>query len=104
MNEILIKMTMGLGLMALAAQQVNAQPENCAPRQVIVQKLTQEFGESRRGLGLIRQTAVMEVFASEDSGSWTIIVTRSNGITCLIAAGQGYEALAEALPASDSKA
>ncbi len=103
MNDFLIKMTMGLGLMALAAQHVSAQPGNCAPRDVVVQKLTQKFSESRRGIGLIRQTAVMEIFASEDSGSWTILITRPDGISCLIAAGQDYQTRADTLPAQGRK-
>ena len=40
----------------------------------------------------------MEVFASVESGSWTITVTMSNGITCLVASGQAFEELAEVLP------
>ena len=34
-----------------------------------------------------------------ESGSWTITVTMPTGMTCLMASGQSYEALAEALPA-----
>ena len=47
---------------------------------------------------MARQGAVMEVFASDDTGTWTITVTLPNGLTCLIAAGESFEVLAEALP------
>ncbi|MGR3714814.1 MAG: hypothetical protein ACU0A6_17030 [Shimia sp.] len=43
---------------------------------------------------------MVEIFASGDSGSWTIIVTMPNGSTCLMATGQNYEALVEVLPAA----
>ena len=52
--------------------------------------------EAQQTLGA--QGAVVEVFASESSGSWTITVTFPNGATCLVASGQAYEELAEALP------
>ncbi len=96
MKAILLKMTIGLGIMVLAAQQVSAQ--NCAPRADVIKRLAQTYGETRRGIGIARQGAVMEVFASDAKGSWTIVVTLPEGVTCLIASGQSYEALTEVLP------
>ncbi len=87
---------MGLGIMVLAAQQVQAQ--NCAPREDIIQRLAETYGETRRGIGIARQGSVMEVYASDSSGSWTITVTLPDGVTCLIASGQAYEDVTEALP------
>ncbi|KUJ73810.1 hypothetical protein AVO45_14455 [Ruegeria marisrubri] len=98
MKQTLLKMTMGLGIMVLAAQQVQAQTPNCAPRPDVLQRLAETYGETRRGIGMARQGAVMEVFASDDTGTWTITVTLPNGLTCLLAAGEAYEVLAEALP------
>ncbi|SHJ42132.1 hypothetical protein SAMN05444404_2037 [Ruegeria lacuscaerulensis ITI-1157] len=98
MNQWLFQMTMGLGIMVLAAQQVQAQTPNCAPRPDVLQRLAETYGETRRGIGMARQGTVMEVFASDETGTWTIIVTLPNGLTCLVAAGEAYETLAEALP------
>ncbi|NOD34972.1 MULTISPECIES: hypothetical protein [unclassified Ruegeria] len=98
MEKTLLKMTMGLGIMVLAAQQVQAQGQNCAPREDVLKRLHEIYGEERRGFGLARQGAVMELFASGESGSWTITVTLPNGITCLVASGQAYEEVADALP------
>ncbi|WP_170436065.1 hypothetical protein [Ruegeria arenilitoris] len=98
MNKRLFQMTMGLGIMVLAAQQVQAQTPNCAPRPDVLQRLAETYGETRRGIGMARQGTVMEVFASDDTGTWTITVTLPNGLTCLVAAGEAYEVLAEALP------
>ncbi|WP_372570836.1 hypothetical protein [Ruegeria jejuensis] len=103
MTRGFIKMTMGLGLMALAAQQLHAEQRNCAPRDVVLDRLSEKYGESRRGIGLVQQGSVMEVFASDDTGTWTITVTLPNGMTCLVASGQSYEALAEATPARGEK-
>jgi hypothetical protein len=104
MTRGFIKMTMGLGLMALAAQQLQAEQNNCAPRDVVLDRLSDKYGESRRGIGLVHQGSVMEVFASDATGTWTITVTLPNGMTCLVASGQSYETLAEAAPAQGKDA
>ena len=76
---------------------VLAQQGNCAPREIVVQRLAEGYGETRRSIGLGANNAVVEVFASE-TGSWTITVTFPNGSTCLVASGQAFETLAETLP------
>ncbi|WP_372570344.1 hypothetical protein [Ruegeria jejuensis] len=86
---------------ALLATQVSAQTQNCAPRDVVLDRLSEKYGESRRGIGLVQQGSVMEVFASDDTGTWTITVTLPNGMTCLVASGQSYEGLSEALVDGD---
>lgn len=97
MKDMFIKATMGLGLMALAADQLAAETRSCAPRDVVLHRLSEGFGETRQSIGLGANNAVVEVFAS-DTGSWTIIVTFPNGSTCLVASGQAFETLAEATP------
>jgi hypothetical protein len=109
MMKKMINMTFGLGLMALAAQQVSAQTltqgnRNCAPRPVVLERLADGYGETRQSIGLGTQGAVVEVFASDETGTWTITVTMPTGMTCLIASGQSFETLAEALPTKDSDA
>lgn len=104
MTDFAMKLTLGLWLMALAADQAAAQSRNCAPRQVIIDRLGERFGETRRSIGLGTSGHVMELFASDASGSWTITVTLPNGITCLLASGQSFETLADDLPNNDRDA
>ncbi len=70
----------------------------------MVKRLAEKYGESRQSIGMGQQGMVMETFASGETGSWTITVTTANGMTCLVASGQSYEILAEALPAMDTDA
>ncbi|SLN66318.1 hypothetical protein TRL7639_03765 [Falsiruegeria litorea R37] len=104
MMKQMFKLTMGLGVMVLAAQTVNAQGQNCAPRPAVLERLTEKYGETRQSIGLAAQGSVVEVFASQETGSWTITVTMPNGLTCLVASGQSFETLAEALPAKGNDA
>ena len=60
-----------------------AQNRNCGPRDNVISTLAEKYKETRRSIGLATKGRVMEVYASEESGSWTIVVTMPNGITCV---------------------
>ena len=90
---------MAAGLCGLAgAAAAEGTGGNCAPRETVVQRLAEGYGETRQSVGLGANNAVVEVSASAESGTWTITVTLPSGLTCLIASGQAFETMAEALP------
>ena len=89
-------------LATLAAAPADAQgARHCGDRDRIVARLAESFGESRQSIGLGANNSVMEVFASTETGTWTITVTMPNGVTCLIATGQAFETLNEEVPAAE---
>ena len=73
----------------------------------VVAGLATGFDEVRRGAGLTAapdgRAQVVEIFTSA-SGSWTIVVTRPDGQTCLVASGQAWEDITEELPAKGEPA
>lgn len=75
----------------LAAAPVQAQGTQCAPRPEIVKGLADGYGEVPVQIGLGNAGLVVEVFASEQ-GTWTITVTSPQGMTCLIASGEAWQA------------
>ncbi len=93
-----------LAVVVLTAAGVQAQPRNCAPRDQVVTRLAAAYGETRHAVGLGAGGRMIEVFASGASGSWTITVTDPAGLTCLVASGQAFEAVAErpAAPGRDA--
>jgi hypothetical protein len=97
-----VLMTLALAAMAPAAHAQDSQ--TCAPRHVVIERLATTYGETRRSMGLAANNAVIEVYASDDSGSWTITVTLASGLTCLIASGQAYEAMTDAIQLPDKGA
>lgn len=76
----------------------------CAPREVVLERLAQSYGETRQSIGLGPENQMVEVFASDATGTWTIVVTRASGMSCLMASGQAFETLAEALPVDEKDA
>lgn len=69
--------------------------QNCNTRAAVIETLASKYGESRQSIGLAPQGRVIEVFASLETGTWTITVTQPNGITCMVASGNSYENLDE---------
>lgn len=105
MKQQLFALSLGFGGLILATHHAFAEGRpNCAERETVVAELAGRYGETRRGIGLAANNAVMEVFASAETGTWTITVTLASGVTCLVASGQNYETLAEQLPATDKGA
>lgn len=105
MNARLIALTTGMVTAALAlALPAQAQSQNCAEHAAVTALLADRYGESRQSIGLGANNTVVEIYASLDTGTWTITVTQPGGPTCLVASGREFEHLAEALPNTDSGA
>tara|TARA_R110002072_G_scaffold27730_12_gene90000 strand:+ start:58 stop:390 length:333 start_codon:yes stop_codon:yes gene_type:complete len=101
----LAALTAAAALLLVTTTDVAAQnSRNCGPREAVVTRLAEGYGETRQSIGIGGNNAVVEVFASADTGSWTITVTAPGGLTCLVASGQAFEELAEALPVKETDA
>ena len=68
----------------------------CAPREAVLAQLFETYGETRRGVGLAANNAMVELYASEDTGTWTIVVTSPGGLSCLVASGQAWSTVTDA--------
>ena len=62
----------------------------CAPYSSVVVKLDQDFGEERQGGGLGGRF-VFEVWASPETGTWTLLRLDPNGLACVMATGDEWE-------------
>jgi len=77
------------GALALAPP-VQAQSV-CADRSVIVERLENRFHESYQGAGLQSTTSLIEIWSSGQTGSWTILLSNADGISCVIASGLNWQ-------------
>lgn len=74
----------------LWAAAAGAQQNNCLPREQAVSHLAGEFDERVASQGLVDGgKAIIEVFVSK-AGSWTVLVTDTGGISCMVASGAGW--------------
>ena len=77
--------TAGLALPAAAEQQV------CGKRADVIKQLSVKYSEAPAAMGLSSDGGVLEVLASADGNTWTIIVTQPDGLSCMVAAGEYWE-------------
>ncbi len=89
-KRILTTSVLILGMTAAAPPDAQAQLA-CGMRDSVVAKLGENYGEVRRGGGLAGPTAIFEIWASDVTGSWTILKTTPNGLTCIMAVGDGWQ-------------
>lgn len=104
MQKTLFALSLGFVGVILATHAGFAGPQDCGPRDAVLAQLAGKYAETRRSIGRAGDQAVMEVFASASTGTWTILVTLPNGASCLVASGDGFEAVVEDLPAKGDPA
>ena len=76
--------------LSASAQGTGTDNTPCAERNNIVKTLDSQYEETPRAIGLVSKEAVLEVFVSE-TGTWTVVVTNPQGVSCVLAAGQSWE-------------
>ncbi len=63
----------------------------CAPRPEILKELSKRFNEEPVALGLTNDGSSLKCLTSDGGSTWTIMISRPNGSSCLVAAGEGWE-------------
>lgn len=107
MHRLLPALILGLAALAPTSGTGQAQTSGgkCAERAKVLEHLGTRYGETRQSIGIASNNSVIEVFASAETGTWTITVTLPTGMTCLVASGEAFERLEdEMLPTSGSDA
>ncbi len=81
---------------------VQAQPM-CNTRAHITALITEKYGEVSQGVGVQSKDQVVELYTSKITGSWTILGTRADGMSCVLAVGKNWIANPAFLTAFDEK-
>ena len=102
MTQTNLALSLGLAAVILVPQSAYGQTPQCGPRDAVSAHLAERYGETRRSTGLAQNT-VVEVYASSETGSWTIAITTPDGRMCLVAAGQNYVVEEVQTPAKGEK-
>ncbi len=64
----------------------------CVDRAAMLERLASEYGEQLAEVKMIKDYGLVELLRSPNKGTWTIILTRPSGISCVLATGEGLEA------------
>lgn len=63
----------------------------CAPRAVVAEGLAAKYAERPVAMGLTGDGLMLEIFAGADAGTFTILLTRPDGLACVLAAGTAWQ-------------
>ena len=88
----------------LSAGMAQAQGTQCSDHEDMERMLAENWGESRQSIALDAADSMVELFASPETGTWTLTVTQPGGQTCMIASGHAFEMVTEPLPVLDEGA
>jgi hypothetical protein len=98
MNRIAIRIAAGLALTLLAFGAVSFEPgpaaaqgvpTACAKRDALLSQLANRYGEVPVAIG-VADGRLVELLTAKDGITWTIILTTPQGVSCLIASGDGW--------------
>lgn len=73
--------------------EAEAQP-TCVPRPQLVKLLKSAHGELPVSIGLGANGSVFELFSSGEGNTWTLVMTKPNGYSCLIMSGENWTPIA----------
>ncbi len=74
------------------AATVKAQPV-CMPHDDFRVELQRNFSESPVAIAIASNGALIELYAKRDRSSWTLVMTRPGGTSCVLVAGEDWNDL-----------
>ena len=73
----------------------------CGPREQFLASLAKQYHEQPTAIGLASGGTIIELLSSP-SGSWTLLSTRANGITCALLVDEAWENIPLQLNGNDT--
>ena len=87
----ILALSAGLALVSTSTSAA-AQPQ-CDQRDSVLKILQQQYKEAPVALGVTHNGGLVEVLSTGNGTTWSIIVTTPQGMSCLVAAGEGWRAM-----------
>jgi hypothetical protein len=79
---------------SLGAQMAPSNPRMpCHNATEIAKQLSNKYAEAPVAFGLQSNGNLLQVYASEEKGTWTVVSTSPTGMSCIVAAGKRWESL-----------
>ncbi len=92
MFKRLIALGLGIGAVMTA---LPAHASTCALRDQVVSRLQEQYSEQLTAGGLnssANKTTLVEVWASPETGTFTVMLTNAQGLSCIVATGTDWYA------------
>jgi hypothetical protein len=86
-------LVLGTALVLVSASAFGA--PQCNDRDTVLELLAQKYSEAPVAVGVANNGGLVEVLSTGDGQTWSIIVTSPKGMSCLVAAGEGWRVFQE---------
>ncbi len=87
MKKLVVAISLLMGMPSLAMAQTI-----CIDRTDMLDRLAAEFEEHLAEVKMIKDQGLVEILKSSTKGTWTVILTKPSGTSCVIATGEGLPA------------
>jgi hypothetical protein len=77
-------------LVAATLLSSSANAGQCGPKQMVIEQLGDRYGEVTFASGVVIGNSV-KFFGNPQTGTWSMVVIRPDGLACVIAIGEGLE-------------
>ena len=74
---------------ALVTSAAAAQPQ-CNERHTVLELLATKYSETPVATGVTNSGRLVQVLTNARDGNWTLIMTTPQGMSCFVAAGEGW--------------
>lgn len=83
---------LALALTTFGTSSADAQAARvCMPQAgILVDQLGKQYGEVLTAAGVDAAGNLVQVYSSDDKGTWTIAITVPGGPTCIVSSGEGW--------------
>lgn len=82
----------------LASPAAGQSRPTCLDRDRALEILASKYSEFPVAAGLTSQAGLLEVLATIDGKTWTILITTPNGISCYVTSGEGWRTKSPTVP------
>ncbi len=84
MKKLLLALALFAGSSSIVAAQML-----CVERVDLLNRLASEYGEELIQVKMMEEHGLLEVLKSRTKGTWTLLLTKPGGISCVLATGRG---------------
>ena len=84
MKQLLLILALFAGSSSIVAAQMF-----CVERGDMLDRLASEYGEELIEVKMTEERGLLEVLKSPTKGTWTLLLTKPSGISCVLATGRG---------------
>ena len=86
MKKLLLTLALFAGSSSIVAAQML-----CVERVDMLNSLASEYGEELIEVKMMERYGLLEVLKSQTNGTWTLLLTKPGGISCVLATGKGLD-------------